>query len=87
VAGSDEKRPARGGSFYGASKLLVRRKANAADGRSRAVEVFLQGQISIAVEAQVSTAAGELALTVAGEPVSIRVGEMAGTGAEELVAP
>ena len=61
--------------FYVAGKLLVRRKANAADGRSRAVE------------AQVSTAAGELALTVAGEPVSIQIGELAGTGAEELAAP
>jgi len=60
--------------------------ATSGDGRSRAVEIFLRGQISIAVEAQVSTAAGELALTVVGEPVSIRVGEMAGTGAEELVA-
>ena len=58
------------------------KKPNAADGRFRAVA------------AQVSTAAAELALTVvagepvlAVEPVSIRVGELAGTGAEELVAP
>ena len=73
MAGGDAKRPARGGSFYVAGAFDGKRKANAADDRSRAVE------------AQVSTEAGELAL--AAEPVSIEVGELAGTGVGELASP
>src|SRR5882757_8062867 len=49
---------------------------------------YAVGGRSHAVAAQVLTAAAERALiVVAGEPVSIRVGEMAGTGAEVQAAP
>jgi hypothetical protein len=55
----------------------LQKTLNAADDRSRAVEVFLREQVS--------TVAVEPVLAVVGELAAIRVG--AGTGAEELVAP
>ena len=74
-----QKDPREAGLFTFVVSGRAGEEANAADGRSRAVEA----RVLTAV-----VAAAELALTVvAGEPVSIRVGEMAGTGAEELVAP
>jgi hypothetical protein len=85
VAGADEKRPARGGSF-GSREGIDRLESNAGDGRSRAIEVLLRGRISIAVEEQVLTAVEELVSAVVGEPVSIRVEELAGIGAGEPVA-
>ena len=63
----------------------LQKTPNAADGRSRAVEVFLRERISIAVGEQVSTVAVEQVLAVAVELAATRVGD--GTGAEELAAP
>jgi hypothetical protein len=73
--------------FYVAGGWIrLEEEPNAGDGRFRAAEVFLRERILLAVEEQVLTAVGETVLAAAGAPVSIRVGELAGTGAGVLVA-